>query len=228
MPKQDQTKIISGKDLGALALEDFCPRCFWLERHNGKAPGIFPGIFSTIDSLSKKSVRRSFSERGILPDWLKIENVKSIIDFKKISMPIKDYGDWILTGNPDDVFELKDGSFHIVDYKTAKFTETQDKLLPMYEVQLNAYAYALPYQGLKPISQLTLIYCEPNPELDNDNSFKLTFISNNKEINLRLETIPILLKRAREILDNKNPPLPNPNCKGICLWVNTLSKKLNL
>lgn len=228
MPKQDQTKIISGKDLGSLALEDFCPRCFWLERHNGKAPGVFPGIFSTLDSLSKRSVRRSFLERGILPDWLKIENVKSIADFKKISMSIKDCGDWILTGNPDDVFELKDGSFHIVDYKTAKFTETQDKLLPMYEVQLNAYAYALPHQGLKPISKLTLIYCEPKEELDNDNSFRLTFISNNKEINLKPETIPELLKRAREILDNKNPPLSNPNCKGICLWVNDLSGKLNL
>ena len=228
MPKQDQTKIISGKDLGSLVLEDFCPRCFWMERHNGKSPAIFPGIFSTLDSLSKKSVRRSFLQRNIVPDWLKIENVKRIADFKKISVPIKEYGDWILTGNPDDVFELEDGSFHIVDYKTSKFTETQDNLFPMYEVQLNAYAYALPYQNLKPISKLTLVYCEPKEELDTDSSFQLTFTSNNKDIDLNPKMIFKLLEKARKILNSKNPPSPNPNCKKICYWVNSLAIKIKL
>jgi ATP-dependent exoDNAse (exonuclease V) beta subunit len=42
---------------------------------------------------------------------------------------------------PDDVFELEDSTYHIVDYKTARLTETQDELFPKYEVQINAYAY---------------------------------------------------------------------------------------
>jgi hypothetical protein len=42
---------ISGKDLGALALPDFCPRCFWIRRHapQGLPFQVFPGIFSSID-----------------------------------------------------------------------------------------------------------------------------------------------------------------------------------
>ena len=47
---------ISAKNLGQLVLDDFCPRCFWLKLKLGfKLPfQIFPGIFSTIDSYSKK------------------------------------------------------------------------------------------------------------------------------------------------------------------------------
>jgi hypothetical protein len=47
---------ISAKNLGSLALQDFCPRCFYLKlKLRFKLPfQIFPGIFSSIDSYSKK------------------------------------------------------------------------------------------------------------------------------------------------------------------------------
>src|SRR3989344_990226 len=159
MPKQDQTKFISGKDLGQLAMPSFCPRCFWLERHLGKSPSIFPGIFSTLDSLTKKSTKRSFAERGIHPDWLPLKGIKRLVEFHAIKVPTS-FGDWILTGTPDEIFELDDGSYHIVDYKTARYTPGQDSLMPMYEVQLNAYAFALPEQGIQAITKLSLVYCE--------------------------------------------------------------------
>jgi len=46
------TKLrISAKNLGELALSDFCPRCFWLKLHAKRLPfQIFPGIFSSIDA----------------------------------------------------------------------------------------------------------------------------------------------------------------------------------
>mgnify|MGYP001606999219 FL=1 len=224
MPKQDSTKIISGKDLGQLASETFCPRCFWLERHLGKPPSIFPGIFNTLDSLSKKSTRRSFSERECKPDWLNLENIKRPVNFSRINVPLPAYG-WILTGEPDDVFELIDGGHHIVDYKTAKFTEKQDSLYPQYEVQLNAYAYALPLQGIKPISKLSLIYCEPKEELDLHNEFRLTFTTYVVKIPIKAEIIPELLKRARVIIDNTNPPSSRFGCNGICSWIEKFQNK---
>jgi len=46
-----------------------------------------------------------------------------------------------LQGVPDDILRMADGATHIVDYKTARLTETQDELMPVYEVQLNGYAY---------------------------------------------------------------------------------------
>ena len=218
MTKQDQTKIISGKDLGQLALDDFCPRCFWLERYNGKYPQIFPGIFSTLDSLTKRSVKRSFAERSRQPDWLPFADIERAVDFKQIKIPTA-FGGWILSGTPDDVFQLTDGTFFIVDYKTAKYSVNQDDLLPMYRVQLNAYAYALPRQGISPISRLALLYCEPGESLDTDDDFKLTFAINTREIPLDTSEIPKLLLRAREILSSPTPPPAHPSCKKICLWV---------
>ncbi len=202
--KRDKTKIISGKDLGQLALKDFCPRCFWIERKLGKAPGIFPGIFSSIDSLTKKSVKRSYLERDCLPGWLPIEGAVRPIEFPRISVPMLEYGNWILTGDPDEVFEMDDGSYHIVDYKTAKFTNKQDELLPMYQVQLNAYALALPVYNIKPISKLSLLYCEPKEELDSDEDFCLGFTIQSLEIDLQ----------------------PKINCKGICSWLEMTGKEL--
>lgn len=225
MPKQDQTKIISGKDLGQLALPNFCPRCFWLERHNGKAPSIFPGIFNTLDRLAKRSVKQSFVENNKAPGWLPLSNIKRIVDISRINLPVKEYGDWILTGDPDNVFELSDGSFHIVDYKTAKFTEKQDELFPMYEVQLNAYAFALIIQGIRPISGLSLIYCEPSEDLDDNESFRLSFKTNSLRIEIKPETIPLLLKEAREVLNSNIPPNAVFGCKNICSWVEKVIEK---
>jgi len=221
MAIQDQTKIISAKDLGQLVMEDFCPRCFWLQRHFGKYPQIFPGIFSSLDSLTKKSVKRSFEERSCCPDWLSIKNIKRVVDFKKMNIQTE-YGDWILTGVPDDIFELNDKSYYIVDYKTARYTANQDKLLPMYRVQLNAYAFGFPSQGISPVSRLALIYCEPNESLDNDLDFKLSFTTNIHEIPLDISEIPKLLIRAREII---NSPMPTSfeTCKGICTWLDKVS-----
>lgn len=221
MPKQDSTKVISGKDLGQLAIDTFCPRCFWYERKYGKAPGIFPGIFSTLDSISKKSTKRSFVEAGKKPGWLPIEGIKRPIKFPRIHV-IVDHGNWILTGVPDDVFEREDKGYHIVDYKTAKYTGTQDKLLPMYEVQLNAYAYALPHHGIEPITNLSLVYCEPSENIESDEDFKLSFTTKVLHINLNTGMIPTLLIKAREILNSQEPPEPNINCKGICTWINNL------
>ena len=60
---------ISGKDLGVIALPGFCPRYFLISR---KAPQelpyqIFPGIFSSIDSYTKKIVHGWFDRTGVAP-----------------------------------------------------------------------------------------------------------------------------------------------------------------
>lgn len=224
MVGQDHTRIISAKDLGQLVMEDFCPRCFWMQRHFGKYPQIFPGIFSTIDSLTKKSVKRSFENRACCPDWLPLENIQQVVDFKKMIIAAG-HGDWILTGVPDDIFELSDHSYCIVDYKTAKYTLNQDKLLPMYRVQLNTYAFGYASQGISPISKLALIYCEPNENLDNDTSFKLSFTVNIHEIPLDTSEIPKLLLKAREIVDLPELPLSRADCDGICKWINKINKQ---
>ena len=222
--KQDRSKIISAKDLGKLNLPKFCPRCFWFERNIDQPPSIFPGIFSTLDAVTKRSTHRSFSERKKIPDWLPIKDLIGVeegdIYFK---LPIE-YGDWILVGKPDDIFKTKDNTYHIVDYKTAKFTERQDELFPLYEVQLNVYAYLAEKYGLKPVTDLSLVYCQPNEDLDNDEDFKLSFKSYCLKVDLKLDMVPKLLLKAREIVSSKEPPKPIKGCKGICKWIDGVSK----
>ena len=62
---------------------------------------------------------------------------------------------------PDDIFIMADGRFFIVDYKTARFTENQDKLIGMYRVQLNGYAYIFEKLGMGMVGGLGLCYYEP-------------------------------------------------------------------
>ena len=66
----DQIRI-SAKNLGSLASPDFCPRCFWLNlKMQFRLPfQIFPGIFSSIDSYSKKVTNLCFDKHGHVPTW---------------------------------------------------------------------------------------------------------------------------------------------------------------
>jgi len=72
----DQIKI-SAKNLGQTALEDFCPRCYWIKlKTNFKLPWqSFPGIFSSIDSYTKSCIHSIID--GVrdnpfaIPDWMK-------------------------------------------------------------------------------------------------------------------------------------------------------------
>jgi len=215
----NRLQTISAKDLGKLALPDFCPRCFWLERHLGKSPSIFPGIFSTLDMVSKKGTHSAFDNANRAPKWLPIENAVSVEKgtlFYKLPVEV---GDWILIGKPDDILKMKDGSYHIIDYKTAKYTEKQDDLLPMYEVQLNAYAYLAQKYKLTPISGLSLIYCDPHSSLENYDEFKLAFNTHQLKIEYNEDIVFNLLRKARKILKQPFPPETRFGCKGICYWL---------
>ena len=228
MEEKTRLNSISVKDLAALALPDFCPRCFWIERHIWPFPRIpFPGIFIILDAVGKKGVYRCFSRKKRLPDWLKIPNVVEvkigISDSLKFKVFHKSTG-WYLTGQPDLIFELKDKSFHILDLKTARYTQRQDEFLPQYHAQLNGYAYLAPYFGIKPISKLSLVYCEPMGELVNDNVFDLGFKTKIIDVKINTKIIPELLKSARKIVEKKTPPPARPNCEGVCSWVERIKK----
>jgi len=217
---------ISAKNLGELALPNFCPRCFWIKLHcSHKLPyQIFPGIFSSIDSYTKKITNMHYQQHERVPDWFG--------GFGSLGKPIKvpHYSKFyvtdpesniLLTGAPDEILSQTDGSYFIVDYKTAKFTGTQDKLLPMYEVQLNAYAYIGERVGFKPISGLGLIYYEPVTgisvdELDSfllDDGFSMHFRGKLLPIDPKPNIIPGFLKRVREIYELPQMPDGVEGCK---------------
>ncbi len=227
---------ISAKQLGALALPDFCPRCFWIQAHCGnKLPyQIFPGIFASIDAYGKRVVHHWFDRHKTAPPWLadlgKVKAYRVPPHYTKFSAFVPG-SSVTVRGTPDAIFVREDGSFMIVDYKTAKFTEYQDELFPMYEAQLNAYAYIGERCGFSPITALSLVYTEPVTDdraaashaHTSKDGFTLDFSAKILPVKIKPEQTPELCRRARETYDLDRPPRSLAGCED-CSLLDSLIK----
>jgi PD-(D/E)XK nuclease superfamily protein len=227
---------ISAKGLGALAMPDFCPRCFWIESKAEALPFQipFPGIFNSIDAYEKALVESWFHRHHSAPPWLaglgKITGSIKPPHYTKFSVRDGQSG-IVLRGTPDGILELDDDSYAIFDFKTAKFTAAQDELFPMYEVQLNAYAFIGERSGVSPVSKLALIYAEPVADRgaaqDESNmtpeGFRMGFAAKILGVEIQPQKIRELLQRAARILNLNSPPSGRDGCEN-CAAVEGLSK----
>jgi len=227
---------ISAKTLAAVALPQFCPRCFWIRMHaQDKLPyQIFPGIFNSIDSYGKRLVHGWFDRHGSPPPWLsalgEIKGYRNPPHSSKFNVLYSETA-VLLSGSPDGILVRGDNSHLIVDYKTAKFTGRQDELFPMYEAQLNAYAFIGERCGLSPVSGLALIYTEPVTEAaaaEKDENmtgqgFMMEFSANILPVQLSPEMVPDLLRKVRQIYDLERPPESFAGCKDCVLLENLLA-----
>ncbi|MBN2031587.1 PD-(D/E)XK nuclease family protein [bacterium] len=185
---------------------------------------IFPGIFSSIDSYNKNLVHSWFDKYKCEPTWLSVlGNFKDYVNpphYSKFNIINHEYN-ILLTGSPDGVFIKTDNSYVIVDYKTAKYTGTQDNLFPMYVTQLNVYALIGKQFGFNPISGLALIYMEPitdkdsasNDENQNEDGFSMNFSANIHKVVLNTDIISPLLYKTRELYELDKPPEGLSECK---------------
>lgn len=196
---------ISGKNLSALNMPDACPRCFWIKNTVKNLPyQTFPGIFSSIDSHVKNCVHSVFDTAGRAPEWLpefkdavRYLKVPHWSKFKRVDVSTG----IVVTGVPDELLECADGSLIIPDYKTARFTDGQDKLLPIYRGQLNVYRWIS--EGTSGgVHSLPLVYCEPQTDalLVNDTGFALGFVSKTLIVDPDDAVVRTMLDRAHEIL----------------------------
>jgi len=217
---------ISAKNLGSLAMPDFCPRCFWIKQQvRNKLPfQIFPGIFSSIDAYTKRVIHSWFDQKKNQPPWLKkLGEFKGYIDpphYTRYHTLIEKYN-IVLRGSPDGILVRKDGSYFIIDYKTAKFTPGQDELFPMYDAQLNSYALIGERLDLNPVSGLALIYTEPvtddksaaSDEIRKDYGFSMRFSAHIENVEKDASRLYPLMKKVREINDLPIPPEGITGCK---------------
>jgi len=230
----EQLLSISAKTLGALALPSYCPRCFWVSRKAGALPfQIFPGIFSAIDSYGKNIVHGWFDRYEKPPAWLAplgaIRSYKNPPHYSKFAV-LDETTSILLRGTPDGIFLMQDGSHAIIDYKTAKFTAYQDDLFPMYEAQLNAYAYIAERLDLKPVSRLALVYTEPVTSIaaaaEDSNltaeGFLMSFRARILDVQINPDLVTRLLKTAAEILQLTSPPPGVEGCADCAALVSLL------
>lgn len=227
----NKTTKISAKDLGALAMPDFCERCFWIKRNVKNLPWqIFPGIFSSIDSYTKKVIHYYFETTGAAPTWIpefkEAKTFAAVPHWSKFFRTDPKTG-IIVSGMPDDMLLCEDDSFIIPDYKTAKHTANADKLFPMYEAQLNGYAWIAEGTG-RVVKSIPLVYFEPLTGQEdvlpgiyslNGQPFGLPgFLMGFKATvvpveNRRPDLIRELLDKAKAILDLVEPPAGADGCK---------------
>ena len=127
-----------------------------------------------------------------------------------------------MTGAVDEIIQLKNKSYFIIDYKTAKYTENQDALLPLYVVQLNSYALIAQNIGLSPVSGIGLLYYEPITgivqsgleEVLLENGFSMGFEAHLLAVDLQGEKlIKPLLRKVREIWEMDSPPKSAKRCR---------------
>jgi hypothetical protein len=260
-PTSVDTLNISPRTLAGVALDSACPRCAWLAlRCEGKLPFTMglPGIFSSIDSFTKKSVRNHFDLYGRLPSWFpEVGRVAALVPSRDLHWSRffrEDPETGIrLHGTPDDILRMADGATHIVDYKTARLTEAQDDLMPVYEIQLNGYAYIAEATGYGPVAQLSLIYFEPQTDPVPEDLFRsipapshgltlvpspgaaqsepdgawLEFRARRKDVSLQgSQGIRDLLARARALFDRADPPDGLSDCED-CRRLSEIWKLLN-
>ncbi|MCH7903454.1 MAG: PD-(D/E)XK nuclease family protein [Armatimonadetes bacterium] len=217
---------ISAKNLGALALPGFCPRCGWIKlRLGSKLPfQIFPGIFSSIDSYTKKVVHGTFDTTGAFPPYIeRLGAIARYVDpphytkFKRLD-PMSGVLIW---GTPDAILQLKDGSYVIADYKTARYTKHADSLAPMYDVQLNSYAFIGEENGVSPVSSLALLYFEPETTEENaiskesamEHGFRMGFRCTIKPVERDPSLVTGLLQMAADLMRLDSPREGRDGCK---------------
>lgn len=217
---------ISAKNLGLLALPDSCPRCFWMRAKLGwKTPwAIMPGIFSSIDAFSKRAILAYFERHECFPPWIsgRWSDARPIPTPHHSTFRLTDPKTGIvLTGVPDLLLGLPNDRLAILDLKTARYSDHQDELLPMYEIQLNGYALIAEALGMGHVETLGLVYCEP-PKKDGDGGldacvgdqgFSMPFKTTAEPIELNRALIPPLLRKAKEILGLETAPLGREGCK---------------
>jgi len=234
MDKEEKIKYFGVKELGNLAKEDFCPRCFWYEKNFGPFPSFFPGVFNIIDRNLKNSVWLRWKKERKLPAWLEVDNVEKVLTLDRVGttkeMHKQKYliafhkkSGFGLRGAPDLVLKLKDNTLHIIDFKTGRFKEEGDKFLPMYEVQLNGYA--LLATKMK-VSKLSLVYFNPTKDIPDEifteNNFMLKFAPKIVSVKIKKDLVIDLLMKAKEILNLKKPPLAKENCRSTCFYIDKI------
>jgi len=217
---------ISATVLGELAQPRFCPRCFWVKLKSRKLPyQQFPGIFSSIDRYVKRLTRHHFDQAGKLPAWYppvgEVITLEPVPHYSRFA--ITDPGSAVtLRGEPDDVLRLHGATFHIVDYKTARLTPNAEGMYPRYEAQLNAYAYIANRTVFSPVSGLSLIYLEPDTDVEGDpallartrEDFLLGFTPRLCAVELKPDSfVEGLLARARDLYEQDTPPTGSAGCR---------------
>lgn len=240
---------ITPKRLGLTQVKSFCERCFWYRLHlRFREPFSFFGgaIFKNVEQAEMAIVGELLEKDGKLPkEFAPFCEVVGRVEYPRHHTKYKyvlDSG-MELYGEPDDIFELADGSIAVIDHKTAQAKGDGDPLLPVYEIQVIGYGLIAEF-GLKlgKVSKGGLFYWSTNHETvmsEPDKFYRnqklwMPFSPKPHLIDIDYERLDAPLDQAVELWEAKTPPARSAKCQD-CRKFDTLlaieaevQKQLNL
>ncbi len=200
-----------------LSLLHECPRCFWLQHHAHlpRPRGIFSSLPNALDAIIKANVY-PFIPLHSKPSWLLPElRSASVVNVPKL---FYEKDGVVMTGSLDQLLQLEDGEYFIVDYKTSRHVYSPETAAKFYSLQLDCYALLCEENGFKPIETAYLVFFTPVSMLSEGALLP-------KPMNIfRFETtaipIPVDPERAKKVIaeavavaSRDEPPEPSPTCE---------------
>jgi hypothetical protein len=198
-----------------------CKRCFYLKvAHGVTRPRMpMPKIFTIIDLQMKNHYS------GARTDQISKDMPRGKIAFEERwvkSVPIAVPGHTstcYIKGKFDTIAELDDGTFAVIDFKTA---ERKQEHLSLYGRQLHAYAFALEHPapntfGVGPVSVLGLLVYEPDSYIHQEGRANLSGSVSWIEIPRNDKAFMAFLSDVLAVLEASEPPDPHPHCEW-CMY----------
>jgi CRISPR/Cas system-associated exonuclease Cas4 (RecB family) len=196
-----------------------CPACFWREYHKKMPPSFpLPGVLGRMDALTKTYYD---DYRGKTPPSVKGQITEKLVDAETAEIVrgwIK-YSDEklnaVLLGKMDDCMIDSSGRLVPIDNKTA--SPSNESLMEIYQVQLDAYTYILQKNGYKTADYGYLIYYVPVKGTPDKG---IIFEATVKKISLKPGRIAKLFADAVELVRQPKPPKTTKDCTcEMCLWM---------
>jgi len=196
---------------------DGCKYCFYMKLKHGIAlRGIFPGMFGKMANMTSQFYlgRSTADISPTLPAGI-VKLREGWVKSAPIALP-GTASQCYISGRYDAVIQFEDGTYGIVDYKTAEATDEQTAF---YSRQLSAYAYALENPApsslhLSPITRLGLFIVTPD-RFERTLENKMVFVNKTIWMDVPRDDVAFLalLGEVLALLDAPEPPESSEDCE---------------
>lgn len=201
-----------------------CPRCFWLELHEGlyRPSGPFPSLPGGMDREIKAHFDR-YRARGELPPALDGQVDERLLADQSFLEAARDWrGEPIhrdpslgavVRGGVDDLLETEDGRLVVLDYKTRGHPPRGDGAPDYYRRQLDCYNLVLRETGHPTADHAYLLYYYPEQVHDEG---AVAFTTELVQTPVDVDAARELVAAAVETYEGSMPPA-DPDC-DYCQW----------
>jgi hypothetical protein len=234
--------VMSGglKSISRSRIEDFvkCPRCSYLQLRYGINPP--PSLPFTLNNAADHLLKREFDvyrDTGTPHPWMTLAGIDAIPlrhpslgSWRSNRLGVRrrfDPADLEVHGAVDDLWQARDGSVFVVDYKVtggkpkdAMDQEWQDA----YRRQAEVYQWLLRGNGLQISETAYFVYCFADKEVEGFGS-QLRFTHRIFEHRGDVSWIEETLNCIRSTVECPSPPLASPAC-ALCEYRHSVAAVL--